>query len=543
MEQTEKKLIFLSNLFQHLDGIVLIPTILELQTHQILDYIKSQKKCALSELTHKYHANPGYLNVALRLLCSQGILTQKIEEDDIFFIDSMLTNWMSLKIESKYQMIEELYRKEINYKSIITDTKNSNISEPHLYAILEEYIKWKKLDDQKNKSEGMPINDKWANWRIHIEGAVLGPIIVLLSRNNVFDGIVKGSTIEIPGHPKWKEILIKLFLSCNIINEDSALTEYGYFLLKRATSYGVTVSYLPTFKSLNHLIYGNHRFLTTKSKKEAEIHVDRAMNVWGSGGAHNTYFKKVDKIILDLFNLPIEEQPKGFIDIGCGNGKLIEHVFDLIYYKTKRGQLLKEHPLFIVGSDFNYQALEATTETINKADIWAKTAFGDISDPASLAKRLKEEHSINLVDLLNVRSFLDHNRIYESPKKENKDKSASTGAFCYQGSRLQNNAVEQNLKEHLQKWYPYLTKYGLLIVELHTIDPVISAKNIGKTAITAYDASHGFSDQYIIEYNLFLKKALEIGLVPDPSHEYTFPSKEIPIVSINRLIATNPKYD
>ena len=77
-----------------------------------------------------------------------------------------------------------------------------------------------------------------------------------------------------------------------------------------------------------------------------------------------------------------------------------------------------------------------------------------------------------------------------------------------------------------QKWHPYLTKYGLLIVELHTIDPVISAKNIGKTAITAYDASHGFSDQYIIEYNLFLKKALEIGLVPDPSHEYAFPSKE-----------------
>ena len=59
------------------------------------------------------------------------------------------------------------------------------------------------------------------------------------------------------------------------------------------------------------------------------------MNVWGSGGAHHTYFKKVDQIIIDLFNLPIEQQPKGFIDIGCGNGKLIEHIFDLIYYETK----------------------------------------------------------------------------------------------------------------------------------------------------------------------------------------------------------------
>ena len=101
---------------------------------------------------------------------------------------------------------------------------------------------------------------------------------------------------------------------------------------------------------------------------------------------------------------------------------------------------------------------------------------------------------------------------------------------------LKNKDLEQNLKEHFAKWAPYLKKYGLLIVELHTIDPLVSAKNIGKTAITAYDATHGFSDQYIIEYELFLKIALETGLKPDPQHEYTFPTRDIPIVSINRLL-------
>ena len=198
--------------------------------------------------------------------------------------------------------------------------------------------------------------------------------------------------------------------------------------------------------------------------------------------------------------------------------------------------MLKDYPLFIVGSDFNYKALEATNETIQKADIWAKTAFGDISDPKNLAKKLKEEHHIELHDLLNMRSFLDHNRIYKKPKKNRLQKSTSTGAFCQKGEKINNIDVEQNLKEHFEKWYPYLTKYGLLIVELHTINPLISAANLGKTAITAYDASHGFSDQYIIEYNLFLKIAHEVGLKPDPDHEYTFPSEEIPIVSINRLI-------
>ena len=56
--------------------------------------------------------------------------------------------------------------------------------------------------------------------------------------------------------------------------------------------------------------------------------VDREMNVWGSGGAHSTYFKVVDEIIINIFNKPIEEQPKGILDMGCGNGAFIEHIFN-----------------------------------------------------------------------------------------------------------------------------------------------------------------------------------------------------------------------
>ena len=83
-----------------------------------------------------------------------------------------------------------------------------------------------------------------------------------------------------------------------------------------------------------------------KEKGTAEIHVDRKMNVWESGGAHRLYFQKVDEIIIDLFNLPIEEQPKGFIDIGCGDGALIEHIFDLIYFKTKKRKTIEKIPSF-----------------------------------------------------------------------------------------------------------------------------------------------------------------------------------------------------
>ena len=67
-------------------------------------------------------------------------------------------------------------------------------------------------------------------------------------------------------------------------------------------------------------------------------------------------------------------------------------------------------------------------------------------------------------------------------------------------------------------------------------DPKKTKKSLGKNSMTAYDATHGFSDQYIIEYENFLIEAKKAGLEPEKKHEHLFPNKEFPIVSVNRLI-------
>ena len=525
MKTENKKSYFLSRLFKHLDGIAISPILMTLEEEGVLSHILKNDNNSLIKIAHQYNANSAYLNVALRMLASQGYLDQEIHEQgvDIQF-KSKLHLRTNKEIHENYKIIAPLYNTNIDYSILF---KHSNILESELFVTLENYIKYRQEVPQSHTESTMIT---------HIEGAVLGPIIVSLARKNCFQNL-KNENLKWweAINQDWQEIIKKLFIQTNLTDKNNQITEYGYFILKRATSYGVTVSYLPTFRNIKNLIFGDYQTLWNQPG-EVEKHVDRSMNVWGSGGAHHTYFKKIDEIIIDLFNLPIDKQPKGFIDIGCGNGKLIEHIFDLRYYKTERGKQLEKYPLFIVGSDFNYKALEATEETITKADIWAKTAFGDISDPKSLAKRLDEKHQIKLEDLLNVRSFLDHNRIYTPPEQKIKKISKSTAAFCHKGKRINNNALQQNLKEHFEKWQPYLKKYGLLIVELHTIDPRLAAQSVGKNAITAYDASHGFSDQYIIEYNFFLEAALDAGLKPDPAHEHLFPSKETPIVSINRLI-------
>ena len=315
-------------------------------------------------------------------------------------------------------------------------------------------------------------------------------------------------------------------------------TDRGLFFAKRASAYGVTVSYLPTFLELDELIFGNPLILKTNSSDETEKHVHREMNVWGSGGAHSTYFKVIDEIIINLFNKPIDEQPKGILDMGCGNGAFIQHIFDVIEYQTLRGKLLEEYPLLLVGADFNQTALRVTRSNLIKADIWAKIIWGDIGRPDILAKDLKEDYNIDLKDLLNVRTFLDHNRIWEAPKNATNRVSNSSGAYAFQGKRISNNIVEDSLLEHFKKWKPYVEQFGLLIIELHTISPQLTANNLSITAATAYDATHGFSDQYILEVDVFISIAKEAGLFPNTNYFTKFPNNELATVSVNLLRGT-----
>ena len=75
-------------LFRHLDGIVMAPAAFALHEKEVLAYLLNNKTVSLKEITEKFNANEGYLNAALRLLCSYGWLVQSIDnENDIKPID------------------------------------------------------------------------------------------------------------------------------------------------------------------------------------------------------------------------------------------------------------------------------------------------------------------------------------------------------------------------------------------------------------------------------------------------------------------------
>ena len=520
-----------SIIFRHLDGIAVATTAFALHKKDVLKYLIENQKASLSDITKTFNANEGYLNVALRILCSQGWLDRTLDNKTDEVLYSINEN------SSKAFSLIPLYEDAINLIAYSIKFPDERIG-PDAFSVLEKIFKKYEnhfgLGDVKENSIEHQV-------LMHIEGVIIAPVIVMLGVNGLFHKYFMDASFraqEYHTNPESFKKILDFFAYLGWFHKKKdtyRFTDKGLFFAKRASAYGVTVSYLPTLYQLDELIFGNPLVLKTESPNDTEKHVHREMNVWGSGGAHSTYFKVIDEIIIELFNKPIDEQPKGILDMGCGNGAFIQHIFDVIEHQTLRGKLLEEHPLLLVGADFNQAALKVTRANLIKADIWAKVIWGDIGRPDLLANDLKEDYNIDLMDLLNVRTFLDHNRIWEPPKKVSNRKSKSSGAYVYEGKRLNNNLVEDSLKKHLEKWKPYVEKFGLLIIELHTVNPKLVAANLGKTAATAYDATHGYSDQYILEVDVFNTVASEAGLYPDERYFTKFPNSELATVSINLL--------
>jgi len=518
-------------IFRHLDGIATATTAFSLHKKGVLSYLIKHQKATLKNLAKEFNANEGYLNVALRILCSQGWLIQHIDnENDV--ISYEINEHSKTAFSLAY-----LYEDAVNLITYSVTFPNERIG-PDAFLALEKIFKKFKNNFGLKNCENNTIEYQILK---HIEGVIAGPIIVLLGVNGLFHKYFMEASFRAQEYHKDPESFKKILDFLTHLGwftkkkETYRFTDQGLFFAKRASAYGVTVSYIPTFIQLDELIFGNPTVLKTDSPDDTEKHVHREMNVWGSGGAHSTYFKVIDEVIIKLFNSPIDEQPKGILDMGCGNGAFIQHIFDVIEYQTLRGKMLEEHPLLLVGADFNKAALKVTRSNLIKADIWAKVIWGDIGRPDLLANDLKEDYNIDLKDLLNVRTFLDHNRIWEAPKTATNRISTSSGSYSYQGKFISNNLVEDSLLEHFQKWKPYVEQFGLLIIELHTINPKFSAENLGKTAATAYDATHGYSDQYILEVDVFNKIATEAGLKPDPNHFSKFPNSKLATVSVNLL--------
>jgi len=502
-------------LFQHLDGIVFIPTIIALYKLKILKFMAEKEIFTINDLLNNKKFNAGYLSISLRTLRCLDLITFNHKEDEF-------TN--EYKINDKFNYI---------YTNIDKFIKISDIIPLHINFI--------ELSNEDFKNYCYKIDEvdftylyKQFSTSIYnnLEGIIIGPILANLSFYKKLK-IKSNNKIEITDTNKvFSDSLCKVFYKIGYIDKESKITIKGEYFFKKSSSYGVTVSYLNTLISIPKLLTDMPDFIWNRSKDGHETHINRAMNVWGSGGAHKNYFNKIDKIIINIFNQEIEKQPLGVIDVGCGDGTFLKHIYNIIINKTIRKKHIKTHPLILIGTDINEKARMSSKETLK--DIKSFIIPGNISKPAEINKLINKKYNLELENFINCRTFLDHNRIFEKPKTIINHQIYSSGNFCFKGDLISSHDLISNFIIHMKSWKPYIAKFGLIIIELHTLNPKITKNHLGETLACAYDATHGYSDQYLIEYQIF-KECLEyIGLHITKENEYLYP-KEIPTISINYI--------
>jgi len=546
----EEKARVRADVFHHLAGIALAPTVKALTdrgvSQMLLDAIAP---VFFVDLVEQTGANPGYLRVALRLLASSGWLDETASANRREFTYTLTAaGRVALSAGAPlYDQVTSFLPSALRMHDALFGTSDEAML-PLLWQNVERMQRGWGIEADV---AGVPP-DVVSQIRRHLDGVIVGPAMVALARAGVLAQLDEGPRClaDITGNRVALSGVFDALATQGWIQRHSALsgddaadgielTAPGRYAAQISASYGVTVSYLPTFNTLHTLLFGNAR-LPRVDEAGVEVMVDRAMNVWGSGGAHTTYFTRVDEIIVEIFNRPIQQQPRGICDMGCGDGTFLAHLYNVVKTRTHRGQLLEQHPLHIIGADFNKVARRVTSRTLRDAGIPTYAVIpGDINRPAQLASEL-EKRGIDSHDLLHIRSFLDHNRPYSrlNGYEAGSRPARSTGAFSNRGEQVFADEMEENLVRHLARWKPYSGRFGLIILELHTLPPAVAAANRERTPAVAYDATHGFSDQYLVEVPIFLACAREAGLRPEPRFQSQFPPSELATVSINFFTAS-----
>lgn len=530
----------LRNLFFHHDGIVIGATVAALHSGGALEHLFRERKLSMRRLIGSLSGdglsvNAGYLHVALRCLALQGWIKRRGEPaSDQMEIEVMPAGLTASRVFDRYVKVAGLVYSGVPFEDyLFGSAARHSEGLGGFYEIVDDCRNHWRLPDAAQDPEESEIFEMIGH---HLDGLLLGPLMIAAKMHGLLDeDHVPLNKLFASRAPIEKALeLLEHFGWVERQGSRWVFTELGKLAGEFSLHYGLTWSYAPMFHNLPRLIFHHSKNVTHVLPGMEEQHVDRIINVLASGVAHRRYFEDSEKIIIELFNrLPLEEQPKFVADMGCGDGEWLKRIYRIVKTRTVRGTCLDRYPLLMIGADYNLKAREVVERKLAEADVPSLVLFGDVGDPEQFAAAL-EERGIDITDGLHVRAFIDHNRPYQKPVDRSVRFTAlSTGAYAdEEGNPIPNRDLEQSLCEHLRKWVPYIHKHGLIILEAHNVEPEIASTMLGKTHATAFDTYHGYSNQYPVDFEAFIRQAERAGLRAVIFRQMLYPSR-LPFVAIS----------
>ena len=235
---------------------------------------------------------------------------------------------------------------------------------------------------------------------------------------------------------------------------------------------------------------------------------DKKLNLSGSTSAHSTYFDKLITLITHRLEA-MDSLPVGFIDVGCGDGSFLK--------RLKASLDIPDTKFLFIGVD-----IDPRSYNIAKGNNLGDIVYiqGDVTRPNEINEKLQRMGLPSLNNYFHLRSFVDHNfRPCENEKGENREHEY---LYFRENDLIGENVIERVYLDHFKKWKPYITKYGIGLIELHRIkEPCMYS-----TPSIAYEIFHLISGQYLLtneKYNDLISLAawntyMSITL-PDPEQK------------------------
>jgi acyl transferase domain-containing protein/NADPH:quinone reductase-like Zn-dependent oxidoreductase/NAD(P)-dependent dehydrogenase (short-subunit alcohol dehydrogenase family)/acyl carrier protein len=488
------------NRFAH--GFVAVPLILSCRRQGLFDLLATQGTLSGEDIARHLGARGGNLAVALRLFCSLGWLNEQVGR-------YVPTGRIAQQAELPDSLADLLGLAAAGtIGKWLRDSPGGQLRP------------W--IDQASRRWDAVsPLMADFA------DGILVTPVLLGLQSLGLFERLDAVSLD--PVHPAVRDEIGALF---NVKGwgryADGALvlTAEGRFAAERCLILATTASYASMLTRVDDLLFGNPAAVFARDEDGHEGHVDRTLNVLASGFQHTRFFEDLEEAVCRIFDTPhFAEQPAYVADTGCGDGTLLKTIYEMIRDRTARGAVLDRFPLRLIGIDYNRKSLDETARTLT--GIPHLTVQGDIGDPGRIVDDLKSL-GIDPDQVLHIRSFLDHDRPFQAPHDtEAAAARASHGvrslAVDSRGGLIPAGAQVQSLVEHFDQWSGIVGRYGLMLLEVHSLDARTVERHIDQSENLHFDAYHALSRQHLVEADVFLLALAETGLLPKADFARRYP--------------------
>ncbi|HYH83727.1 MAG TPA: hypothetical protein VEX86_28305 [Longimicrobium sp.] len=524
---------------RQIDGVAVGSTVAALGERGVFELLEREPGATLRRVLDHAGGNPGHLNVALRLLASQGWVTREGTPgtDEMRF---------TLTHEGRHgARLAPLYTRAAALLPEARDLlRAGSAGAAGMVGVLHGWAE-RVRGGWGIPRDGVPLGVQW-QVRHHLDGHAAAPVMGLLALAGHLPASAERPEIDLSAAeggtkalgPLW-DVLAALGWATRE-GDRVTLTPPGEVAASFARQYWYPLSYLETFIRVPELLFGDAGALREGAGGGDETHVDRALDIAFSGGVFDrTCRGPFLEAVLPLFDQePLSAQPTAVVDTGCGNGALLLALWEGVRDGTLRGRGMDAHPLVLVGVDPSPVARETTAARLAAAGAPHRVADGDVTDPAALARTLAAL-GVNPYAALHVSKSVIHNRTWRPPAvAPPADRiPRSTGAFAApDGAIIPNVMVERNLAELFGAWLPLARAHGMLVIEAHTAPPEVVAELLGRTVSTLMDATHGYSGQLLVEPEVFVEAAREAGLTAR-SHRALGGSTGLTVLTLTHFVA------